>query len=198
MSGTDLTTRTLHADALAPFLPTLGRLRVAVFREWPYLYDGDAAHEGSYIRNFAGSPNAAAVLAFDGEAVVGAATCQPMAETSPELQASFAAGGLPPAECCYFGESVLLPPYRGRGLGLAFLAGREAHARALGLTRVAFVSVKRDADDPRRPPDYVPLDGFWKKRGYRPRYDIVVRMSWKEVDGWMEEPHELSAWVKDL
>ena len=49
MSGTDLTTRTLHADALQPFLPTLGRLRVAVFREWPYLYEGDPDYEGGSL-----------------------------------------------------------------------------------------------------------------------------------------------------
>ncbi|UPG71863.1 GNAT family N-acetyltransferase [Roseomonas gilardii subsp. gilardii] len=201
-----LRTETLRGAALRPWLPALSRLRVAVFRDWPYLYEGNPEREEDYLAAYAGRPDAAAVLAFAtgerGEEVVGAATCQPMAETHDKVREAFRAAGLDPAEFCYFGESVLLAPYRGQGIGVRFFQGREAHARALGLRRAAFVGVRRDPADPRRPAGHVPLDAFWAKRGYRHHPEIVVRMDWPEVGGEAgggdEVPHDLTAWLKDL
>lgn len=193
---------TLTGEALRPHLRDLARLRSAVFRDWPYLYDGDPDYEGDYLRSYARSPGAAVVLALvqgaGGERAVGAATCQPMAEASEPVRAAFAAGGIDPATACYFGESVLLPDYRGSGIGLGFFAHREAHARALGAATAAFLAVIRDPGDPRRPAGAVPLDGFWRRRGYSPRPDIVATFRWKEIGGAGEVENTLSAWVKPL
>lgn len=182
--------------ALRPLLPTLARLRIAVFREWPYLYDGDAAYEERHLAVYAESPGAAMVLALAGDEPVGVATCQPLAEAAEEVRGAFARRGIDPARVCYFGESVLLPAWRGRGAGVGFFAAREAHARALGLAATALCAVLRDADDPRRPANHVPLDGFWRRRGYAPRPDIACAMAWKELGRDRETPHRLDAWMK--
>lgn len=185
--------------ALRPLLPALARLRIAVFRDWPYLYEGDAAQEETHLAALAEGPGGAIVVAFDaGGEPVGAATCQPMAEATPSIRAGFARpGGPDPARTCYFGESVLLPAHRGRGTGLAFFAAREAHARGLGLSVAAFCAVVRNANDPRRPRDAVPLDAFWRNRGYHPRPDLSCMMAWREVGDDRETPHSLGFWVKD-
>jgi GNAT superfamily N-acetyltransferase len=190
---------TLAGPALRPLLPALARLRSAVFREWPYLYDGTEEYEQRYLAAYAESPGAAVVVASDGDGQpVGAATCQPMAEAAAPVQDAFRAGGLDPARFCYFGESVLLPPHRGRGLGVGFFAAREAHARALGLDHAAFCAVVRNANDPRKPPGYQPLDGFWRRRGYIPRPDLSCVFHWREVGDDRETPHSLSFWLKSL
>lgn len=198
MPDPSLSFETLSGAALHPLLPELARLRIAVFRAWPYLYDGEEAYERGYLRSYAEAPGAAVVVCRDGTRVVGAATCEPMTQGHREVREAFVAAGLDPAAFCYFGESVLLAPYRGRGAGVRFFAEREAHARALGLRFATFCGVVRDPADPRRPPDYVPLDSFWRKRGYTARPDIVVRFGWKEVGATAETPHDLSCWVKDL
>ena len=151
-------------------LPALGELVFAVFRGWPYLYGGGRAEARRYLASYAdgSSPGAAAVVALDGDRPVGAATCQPMAGASPGVPAAFAARGLDPARFCYFGEAVLLAPYRGRGAGARFFEERERHARGLGLDFAAFCAVRRDPADPRKPTGYAPLDAFWRKRGYTP------------------------------
>jgi GNAT superfamily N-acetyltransferase len=174
-------------------------LRIRVFREWPYLYDGDAAYEARYLAAYAQSPGALVVAASTaaGEAV-GMATCQPGIEASEKLRAAWANAGLDAAKLCYFGESVLLPTYRGQGAGVRFFVEREAHARRLGLSIAAFCAVVRNENDPRRPRDYTPLDGFWRNRGYEPRPDISTVMSWREVDDTRETPHVLSFWIKQL
>ncbi len=190
----------LRGAALRPWLDQAARLRIAVFREWPYLYAGDATSERRYLADYAASPGAAVVAAIAGGAeVVGLATCQPMAEANDAVRAPFLAHGLDPARFCYFGESVLLPEWRGRGAGVRFFAEREAHARdALGLDHAAFCAVQRDPADPRRPPDYTPLDGFWRRRGYTPHPELRCVFTWREVGQEAETPHELAFWLKPL
>jgi GNAT superfamily N-acetyltransferase len=189
---------TVTGAAIAPLIPALSRLRIAVFRDWPYLYDGDAAQEEEYLREFLGGPDAAIILVRDAAgAPVGCATCLPAAQSAPSVQAALARGGLDPARTCYLGESVLLPAHRGQGIGVGFFAAREAHARALGLGAAAFCAVVRNPNDPRRPAGYAPLDGFWRRRGYLPRPDLSVVMPWREVADDRETPHSLGFWVKD-
>ena len=190
---------TLSGAALTARLDALAGLRIKVFRDWPYLYDGDAAYEARYLAAYAQSPGALVVAAStaQGEAV-GMATCQPGMEASEKLRAAWSNAGLDAARLCYFGESVLLPAYRGQGAGVRFFVEREAHARRLGLSIAAFCAVVRNENDPRRPRDYTPLDGFWRNRGYTPRPDISTVMSWREVDDTRETPHVLSFWIKTL
>ncbi|MFL1461891.1 GNAT family N-acetyltransferase [Roseococcus sp. DSY-14] len=189
---------TLRGAALLRHLPSLGRLRGAVFREWPYLYQADDAYEAAYLRKYAEGEGAAVVVALDGEAAVGAATCQPMLQADAPVREAFAAAGRDPAAHCYFGESVLLPEYRGQGIGVVFLAAREAVARAAGLATAAFCAVERPADDPRRPPGHVPLDGFWRKRGYAHHPELACTFRWREIGGTESVPHRLSFWLKHL
>ncbi len=196
----DLRYETLHGDALRPLLPTLGELVFAVFRGWPYLYGGDQAEARGYLASYAdgSSPGAAVVVVFDGDQPVGAATCQPMSKASPGVPKAFAARGLDPARFCYFGEAVLLAPYRGRGAGARFFEEREGYARELGLDFAAFCAVRRDPADPRKPAGHTPLDAFWRKRGYTPYPDLVCRLEWRDVGAMEAAPHELSFWLKSL
>ncbi len=189
---------TLAGAALRPHIPALSRLRVQVFRDWPYLYAGDAGFEATYLATYAESPRAAVVLAMDGDMPVGAATCQPMAETHGPVAPAFRKRGLDPARYCYFGESVLLPDYRGQGIGVRFFEAREAHARTLALPAACFCAVVRNLNDPRKPRDYQPLDDFWRRRGYAPRRDISITFHWREVGDDRDTPHSLSFWVKEL
>ncbi len=197
MATTDLRFETLRGDALRAWLPRLAGLRIAVFRDWPYLYEGEAAYEEKYLAAYAESPGAAVIAAIDGDRAVGCATCQPMAEATGRVRQAFSSRGMDPARWCYFGESVLLSEYRGRGAGVRFFELREAHARSVGLQAAAFCAVTRNDNDPRRPRDYTPLDAFWRKRGYTKRADISVIFEWQEVGDDRETPHALGFWVKD-
>lgn len=189
---------TVTGAAIAPLLPALSRLRIAVFQAWPYLYAGDARQEEAYLGRFLGGGDAAVIVARDAAgAVIGCATCLPALQSDASVQAALRRGGIDAARICYLGESVLLPAFRGSGIGGGFFAAREAHARALGLTGAAFAAVVRNVNDPRRPKDHRPLDGLWRKRGYAPRHDISLVMDWQEVGDDRERPHSLSFWVKD-
>ena len=198
MNDTSITLETLSGAALAPHMDAVANLRIAVFRDWPYLYAGDAAYEREYLAAYVQSPRSVVVLARDGDAVVGASTGIPLAEDSAEFQQPFLDRGIDVAKVFYCGESVLLPHYRGRGIGHAFFDAREAHARSLGgFDMTAFVAVDREADDPRKPPAHRGNEVFWTKRGYARQPGMRMRLHWNEI-GLGEIPHELTFWLRPL
>jgi GNAT superfamily N-acetyltransferase len=180
-------------------LPALAKLRLTVFRAWPYLYDGTEEYEASYLQTYLDAPGAAVAVAWDGGEAVGASTCLPMAQADKEVQATFLAKGLSLADFFYFGESVLLPEYRGRGVGVRFFELREAQALAYPGTRyTTFCAVQRPANHKLRPADAAGLEGFWAHRGYTRRPDLVTRFEWKDIDEAAETPKELMFWMKAL
>ena len=180
-------------------LPALARLRIDVFRDWPYLYDGSLDYEETYLAKLAAAEGAVVVAAYDGDTMVGCATAAPMAEVEAEFAEPFLARGFDIGRIFYCGESVLLPAYRGRGLGHAFFDHREAQARTLGrFTYVAFCAVVRPDDHPLRPNDYVPLDGFWQKRGYARVDGLIARFKWKDIDQPAETEKPMQFWMRAL
>lgn len=186
-------------EAVLPHVPALARLRRIVFRDWPYLYDGDEAYEAKYIATYAACPRAALVVAWDGAEAVGLSTCLPLQDETENVVAPFRAAGLNPADWFYFGESVLLPAYRGQGVGVAFFEQREAHARSFGTYRhAAFCAVQRPADHPMRPPSAVPLDGFWHHRGFTRHPGLACTMRWRDLGQAEETDHPMQFWTKDL
>jgi len=196
---TALAFRTVTGAEVSPHIPALARLRIAVFRDWPYLYDGSQGYEERYLRIYAESARAAVVLALDGAEVVGASTCLPLSDETENVRAPFRAAGIGVDRVFYFGESVLLRAYRGAGAGVRFFAEREAHARRVSACDfAAFCAVERPADHPARPADAAPLDTFWRKRGFTPNPVLTCEMSWKEVGATEETAHRLAFWLKSL
>lgn len=106
--------------------------------------------------------------------------------------------GIDTASLFYFGESVLLPRYRGRGIGHAFFDARETHARAGGATAACFASIIRPADHPLRPARYRPHDAFWAKRGYAPVEGLVTHLAWTEHGDAGESLKPLQYWLRSF
>ncbi|MBU0830863.1 MAG: GNAT family N-acetyltransferase, partial [Alphaproteobacteria bacterium] len=127
-----LTIQSFSGSDAAPFFGDLARLRSTVFRAFPYLYEGNPDYEQTYLSTYAKSEGSVFVLAIDGDEVVGVATGTPMAGETEEVKRPFLEVGLDPQEFFYFGESVLLPEYRGQGIGVKFFEGRETQAKKLG------------------------------------------------------------------
>lgn len=188
---------TFHGPEIVPHLAAVAALRIEVFRDWPYLYDGDTAYEREYLAVYARSPDSLFVLAIDRGEVVGASTGMPLADESAAFQLAFREQGIDPARVFYFGESVLRRPWRGRGIGHRFFDEREAWARRLGrFSMTAFCAVERAPDDPRAPPGHRVNDLFWCKRGYRRQDDMLCELDWRELGQAAPTTQRLRFWLR--
>src|SRR6218665_1170204 len=182
---------------IAPFIDDMARLRISVFAAFPYLYEGTIEYEKDYLATYARSKDSLFVLPLDGEAVVGASTGIPMADETEAFKVPFVSAGFDPARIFYFGESVLMPAYRGQGIGVRFFEEREAHARRLGgIDLCAFCAVERSLDHPARPAGYEPLDAFWNRRGFRHHPQLRTSYVWRDIGEADETAKPMSFWLK--
>jgi len=194
----ELRVECVHGQDAARCLEQVARLRMAVFCDWPYLYAGNVDYERAYLATYAASPGSVFVLAFAGDELIGASTGIPLEDEAAAFQAPFQRRAMAFKDVFYFGESVLLPAWRGRGLGHVFFDRREAHALQLGRFRfTAFASVERAPDDPRAPIGHRSHDAFWSKRGYVREPALRMQLDWDEV-GVGNISHALTFWLRPL
>lgn len=181
------------------YIPEVARLRIEIFSEFPYLYDGNMEYEAKYLRTYTASPDSVIVIAFDGDRVIGASTAVPLRHETEEIKRPFIEHAIDPDSVFYLGESVLRRDYRGCGIGVRFFQEREAHAQRVGdFEWAAFCAVQRPENHPRRPADYVPLDEFWNKRGYYKHPELRTTFTWQDLDESSQSPKPMVFWLKQL
>lgn len=197
MNTMNITTLRLSGEEILPYIDDLARLRITVFREFPYLYDGSEIYEQKYLQRYTTSDKTVIVVAIKDSKVIGASTGMPLADENASVKEPFELNGYPLENIFYFGESVLLKEYRGHGLGVRFFEEREAHARANGFLVTTFCAVHRPENHPLKPSEYKSLHSFWAKRGYTCLPKLQARFTWKDIDEASESPKTLTFWVKN-
>lgn len=193
----ELEIKPLAADVGPEVLDILAGLRIQVFYDYPYLYQGSIDYERKYLQHYQ-TPNSLIVGVFDQGRPVGAATAGPLLEHDAAFASALTNAGYAPEQMLYCGESVLLPEYRGRGLGHRFFDFREAHGHRLGLTHSCFAAVIRPDDHPLRPADYRPLDPFWRKRGYQPLAGVTAPLRWRDRGDTHDSAKMMQFWLRKL
>lgn len=178
-------------------LDDLSRLRRAVFRDWPYLYDGDPENEDAYLESYAETPAAILVAAWHEDEMVGCATGMPLRHHADAREVPLDRLGLAIDDVFYCAESVLLPDYRGLGAGHVFFDRREAHALKHGYATSLFCAVERADDHPAKPAKARALAPFWEGRGYAAR-DATLIMSWTDLGDDAPSEKSLKVWTKAL
>ena len=191
----ELNSKTYFGSQVGEIISQLGELRISVFHDFPYLYDGDLEYEKNYLKVYTKDPRSIVHVVFDNERAIGATTGMPLSLESDEIKEPFQALDFDLDNIYYFGESILLNDYRGRGLGHQFFDIREKQALKYGFEITAFCSVVRPEDHPLKPANYRPNDVFWKKRGYT-KQDFSCKMSWLDRNEIEETAKELQFWMK--
>lgn len=175
-------------------------LRIKVFKEFPYIYDGSAQYEVKYLERYIDAYDAAFIGAFvenDGEKMIGVATCLPLAQEDDFVKKPFIQNNINLEEIFYFGESVLLPEFRGQGIGHQFFNQREKYALSFkNIKKTTFCAVQRPDDHPLRPANYRPLDTFWNSRGYFKDPELSSQFSWQDHGEKVETIKNMIYWVK--
>lgn len=185
--------------SLANKIEDLGQLRIRVFQDWPYLYEGDLEYERTYLGTYLRSATSFALLAFDGDELIGATTAIELQDESEEFKQPFRERGINPGSVVYFGESILLAPYRGLGIGKEFMRARLEYATSLpDKSLAAFCAVIRPSNHPAKPAGYRPLDDFWRGQGFRPEPGMIAEYKWKDLGEEQESKKSLQFWLRPL
>ena len=178
--------QTYTGAAIAQGTAAFQHLHVAVFHDWPYLFQGDPASP-AYIAYYADIPRAALFVATRAGEPVAAATCLPLDDESANVQAPFLERGWDPARFFYFGEGIVLEAWRGKRLGVRLFADYAI-----------FCSVRRPHDHKLRPADPHTNDVFWRRRGYVPLPGVACTMRWTDRGEAEPSAHTLDFWIKSL
>lgn len=188
----------LKGEEATPYISELAALRIKIFHDYPYLYDGNFDYEKKYLKTYVDCPEVILVLVFDQDRIVGASTALPLKFEPDYVTKPFQDKNYDVDSIFCFGESILLSEYRGQNIGKSFFAEREKAALEYGCSMTTFFEVIRSPDDPRRPADWHPLDSFWQKLGYQKHPELTSECSWKEIGEQEESFKPIVFWLKKL
>lgn len=197
--------RRLHIDVLTQdqilaCINEVARLRIAVFREYPYLYDGSMAYEAQYLHKFSRTSDSLVVVLKnqDGQ-IVGALTGLPLIHEEANVTAPFVDQQLDLNGVFYISEILIYQAYRNKGFGKQMMQAAEAFVQRLErYQRLALATVVREKDHPLMPAGYRDSAPFWLLHGYQPQPDLICTIAWQQIDQDHETSQPLMFWTKDL
>jgi GNAT superfamily N-acetyltransferase len=199
MLTTDIHVRSFTGGGLKPYIHSIAKLRMEVFREYPYFEEPDLEKETQMLRKIASSKEAIAVLIFDNTTLVGVSLGHPLSIKEPAVLRPFQDRQLDSDSYFFFGDSALLKNYRGRGIGHHFFDAREAHVQQLKKYKhICFCVPECSENDPDRPKDYIPLNDFWRKRGYVHHPEMKCFILCKHCGEAQPKEKPMSFWIKDF
>lgn len=99
-----LTIRVLSGSQAKQYCKDMTQIRLLVYKEFPYLYQGTFECEAEYLETYFKSPNATVLLVFDHDKVVGFSSSIPLAEEVDDLKEPFIKKGLDLKNYLYINE----------------------------------------------------------------------------------------------
>ena len=190
---------TLKKDQISVKVKEIARLRIDIFREFPYLYDGDLDYESKYLKKFANTPDSIIIILQDGDKIVGAITGLPLFYEEPNVRAPWIDNGLEVDGVYYFSEILLYSKYRGKGYGAKIFALAEKTVATFNrYNQISLATVVREDDHPLKPKHYVALDYFWQARGYERKSNFICHIPWKDLTESEETNKPLVFWLKNI
>jgi GNAT superfamily N-acetyltransferase len=188
---------------ITPFLEDVAKLRIQLFREFPYLYEGTSSIEEEYLRGFSSDPKSMLVVARSGKELASVSTAWPFTADANILKLAkqrFGEVGIRVEDVYYYGEILVKEKFRGRGITRKSYELHEAAAKDYGYSIASIATVVRSVDDPRRPLNYIDTDALWGKLGFS-KTNIIVKHPWPtiQVDGTStDELNPMVFWTKQL
>ncbi|MDR3647154.1 MAG: GNAT family N-acetyltransferase [Candidatus Babeliales bacterium] len=194
----ELTLLKLKGPQAKKYVTDIADMRITLFKEFPYLYEGAYSYEEEYLQTYFNSDEANILLVLDKDKVVGFSSSIPLAEESQDLKAPFNEKELYIKDYFYIGEVMLQPAYRGRGILRKFLEFHENQALKNGYKYTVFMTVDRENNHPSKPKDYKSLDNIWKHFGYVILPELKISLDWPQVGTNIYTNNKLSIWLKDI
>lgn len=184
---------------IGAFIEPLGRYRIEIFREFPYLYAGDMDYERNYLSRYVRSNESFLLLGQDAAGIACACTGIPLEHEMDEFKAPFIRHGSPVANKFYLGEIMIRNDLRGQGLGTRVMnLALNTIARAGKYQDVVLCTVMRPRNHPLKSAGYRKNDKLWLNLGFCKLVDHEVFFSWKDLGEVRETMKPMNYWLKSL
>ena len=181
----------------------IAKQRLAVFKEYPYLYRGTFSEEYAYLGWFLKLPHTAVAVAYRQDEPVGFLTGTSFTDFDEHFEGTidlFKKAGFDHTLYYYFGEVIILPEYRGLGLSKQLFAAMENYVRTkTSFSKACFVCEEHE-QHPLKPKDYKELSVLWLRFGYK-KTDLPVYFNWPTIQQngqTKEQEHVMNYWIKNL
>lgn len=173
------------------YLAQLAEMRIQVFREYPYLYEGNLDYEFDYLERYVQCPSAILLALLDSAGQAwGVCTGIPLIHEDPVLSAPIPGNH---QSGFYIGEVLILPQARGQGWGAKLLEAIIDLSQKLGFKQHYLYTVVEPAHN--RPPHYHSPAKLWRKIGFEPT-PIQCSFEWKRWDQEHPQNHTMELWQR--
>ena len=153
----------------ADYIDIVSRFRVEMFKEFPYLYEGDSSFERNYMQGYTTDSRAMIAIARVDGVLAGVSTGIPLISSSEVVSDAknvFSKEKIDIGDYYYYGEVIVLPKYRGLGLTTKLYAAQDELIKSWGFKHVCILTVIRENDHPLKPKDYKCPDMMWGHLGF--------------------------------
>lgn len=184
--------------SIAEQIEELGQFRIAIFRDWPYLYDGNMPYERDYLSRYARCESSFVLVGRDAHGIRYACTAIPLKHELPQFQQPFLDRQMPVDNKFYLGEIMVRRELRGQGVGTLLMNKVLSTIAELTppSTEVVLATVIRPSTHPLKPADYNASDHLWTKSRFVRMDDLVVKLDWKDIGHEQETTKEMVYWLR--
>jgi GNAT superfamily N-acetyltransferase len=186
----------LRGSEINNHIDELGQFRFVIFREFPYLYEGDKEYERKYLSRYAQSPESIIITTKDTQGLVGVCTGIPLKDESDEFTEPLQT--INEEEIFYIGEVMVRADFRGKGLGTKLLSKMLDLIDKSKFKTACFYTVVREMNHPLKPPGYKSLEPLWERFGFIKDPANLVRFRWKDIGDTTDTYKQMNVWFKKL
>lgn len=185
------------------YINMVSKLRIDVFREYPYLYEGEEEYERKYIHGYTTDKRAMIAIAKVDNVVAGISTGIPLISESDivaDAKKVFSQANINIGDYYYYGEVIILPQFRGLGIAKMLFSAQDTLIEKWGFKQVCILTVVREHNHPLKPINYKSPDGMWEHLGFF-RNKITTNYHWPTIqaDNTVRDvTNTLEFWTKHL
>ncbi|MFA8450044.1 MAG: GNAT family N-acetyltransferase [Bacteroidales bacterium] len=187
----------LKKEQIKEVIPFLSKLRIKIFKEYPYLYDGDLEYEKEYLNTYANSKNAFVISLSLNNRIIGACTAIPLLEEVDEFKTPLTKENYKIEELFYIGEIILEKEFRNCGKGKELMQTAITYIKNNypKYKKIIICTVNRDNNSYPIPNEYKDLKYLWEKFNFKKLERPIAYFSWKEINETEESLKPMNFWI---
>lgn len=191
--------RVVHGPELAPYLEEVVNLYNKVYGEYPYFYDGTDPEVEEFLRAYGEEPNAIAVLAFDGQQLVGIATGMPMSDFRPHYQEPFVDAGRSIDSLFYLGDLLILSHYRSPAFAEKLYLALEHEVQLDGrFSSICVAQIEEANVSGEKPEGFISDEVLYAKQGFVRQPELQFMSVWRNIGDTKDSDHLMTYWTKNF